>query len=204
MSKKDEIWIFHGKVSDKEGYRTAISWDGPPSSAYVKYVKASALVALEAENKRLREALDGLQSFYPRFWSKVSVKKKNECWDWQSSISPNGYGKFSIDNYPHSAHVLSYKYFNSDFDSNLCIDHICMNRKCVNPNHLRQVTRAINNTENAGGTAAINKQKTHCSRGHEFSKENTQIKKGKSGTYRRCKVCEYAGKRARAALKGGG
>lgn len=155
----------------------------------------------EEEIARLREALDKHRDFYSRFWSKVNVLKKNECWEWLSSISPNGYGKFSIDNYPYSSHVLSYKFYNDDYDENLCIDHICMNRKCVNPRHLRQVTAKINNTENSNGTAALNKRKTHCPAGHEYSGGNLIIKKTKTGEQRRCRICvSETTKRARQAI----
>jgi hypothetical protein len=156
---------------------------------------------LQQENARFREALDKHRDFYSRFWSKVNVLKKNECWEWLSSISPNGYGKFSIDNYPYSSHVLSYKFYNDNYDENLCIDHICMNRKCVNPRHLRQVTKKINNTENSNGTAALNKRKTHCPTGHEYSGGNLIIKKTKTGEQRRCRICvSKTAKRAREAL----
>lgn len=124
---------------------------------------------------------------YARFWSKVKVLKKNQCWEWQSSITPNGYGKFSIDNYPHSAHVVSYIFFNNDHDKSMCIDHSCMNRKCVNPNHLRQVTRRINNIENSNSAAAINYRKTHCVNGHQFTEENTIERKGGTRICRECR-----------------
>jgi hypothetical protein len=149
---------------------------------------------LEHENKELRRGLESDGEYrldMARFWSKVKVLKKNQCWEWSSSISPNGYGKFSIDNYPRSAHVVSYKFFNSDFNENLCIDHVCMNRKCVNPGHLRQVDRKTNNTENSNSTAALNKIKTHCHKGHEFSNQNTftRTRNGlKSRVCRKCKV----------------
>lgn len=163
------------------------------------------ITKLKKSREGLRNACEDEKNIYPRFWSKVKVKRKNECWEWQSSISPQGYGKFSIDNYPYSAHVISYKYFNNDHDKNLVIDHICMNKKCVNPNHLRQVNYFISNTENTNGFAYINSKKKSCKNGHKFTNENTIIRKNKSGrAYRKCKKCrtiENKRAKAREAIK---
>jgi hypothetical protein len=140
--------------------------------------------------------------FYARFWSKVSVLRKNECWNWLSSISPNGYGKISRNNYPLSAHVESYKYFHSDYDKNLCIDHICMNRKCVNPHHLRQVSFRDNCVYNSNSVSAKNLSKEECKHGHKFTDGNT-IKKLKNGNiHRLCRICrDLSSKESRARQK---
>ncbi len=146
--------------------------------------------------------------FFSRFWSKVSVLKKRQCWEWKSSLS-NGYGKISKNNYPISAHVAAFEFFNGKVPNGLWVDHKCRNKKCVNPNHLRAVTPKINAIENSESTAAINSRKTHCKHGHEFNVSNTVIK-----TYidrpstRVCRICRdlrnknrYIIKRARQALK---
>ena len=110
---------------------------------------------LKKENKIMREALEFEKSVYARFWSKVNVLKVRQCWEWQSSISPNGYGKFSINNYPHSAHVVSYEYFNGKTQKEFVVDHKCMNRKCVNPNHLRAVDYKTSNPELVRSSIAV-------------------------------------------------
>ncbi len=167
-------------------------------SEFVHYIVAKNLELYE-EIKKLKEQLkreqDCVDKFViSRFWSKVDVKKKNECWNWRSSIS-NGYGKFSIDNYPHSAHVISYKYFHGEYDKELWIDHKYMNRSCVNPEHLRLVTPRINGIENSGGTSAENFLKTHCKNGHEFTAENTYLRKHGTYTHRMCKACAKISKK---------
>ena len=151
------------------------------------YEAKSQLAKKDQIIAELKRSNSAAMSFYPRFWSKVSVLTKNQCWEWQSSLSPSGYGQFSLNNYPHSAHVLSYQYFNNDFDKNLVIDHTCMNRKCVNPSHLRQVTYYVNSVENSNSVAAKNSAKTHCKNGHKYTEENTGYKYGK---HRYCKICK--------------
>ena len=137
-----------------------------------------------------------------RFWSKVAVLNKNQCWLWKSALAPNGYGKFSINNYPCSAHRISFEICKGIIPEELVIDHICRNRSCVNPSHLRAVTYRINNIENSDSVAAKNINKTHCAQGHEYSKDNTKIRKSKA---RECRICiktwkQNHTKRARAFI----
>lgn len=139
-----------------------------------------------------------------RFWSKVKVLKTRQCWLWQSSISPNGYGKISINNYPYSAHTISYEIFNGKPEKGLWIDHKCRNRSCVNPAHLRAVTPYINAIENSESTSAKNFLKTHCKNGHPFSGKNLRMRKSNGRTIRLCVTCvkisRIASKTARQAL----
>lgn len=137
----------------------------------------------------LKKLLD--EYVFVRFWSKVNVLKKHQCWEWQSSLNLSGYGQISIKNKPYLAHRIAYFYFNGKIKSSYVIDHICMNKKCVNPNHLRQVNYKTSNTENTNGAAYINSQKTHCPQGHPYSGKNLVIKNIKNKrTQRRCRSCD--------------
>lgn len=162
---------------------------------------------LDAKNQIIkiqRAAIEKMQeALYPRFWSKVKVLKKNQCWEWSSYIAPNGYGFMSVNNKPKTAHRIAYEYANGEIPKGLWIDHKCRNRKCVNPNHLRAVTPKINAIENSVSTAAINAKKTHCPSGHEYSEDNTKIKFNHrlGRPQRRCKVCEKFRKRRQRADK---
>lgn len=150
------------------------------------------------ESKRMLVEMDKYVT--ARFWSKVNVLKKKQCWEWVGYVDSTGYGKMSIDNYPHSAHVLSYKYFNGDYGKGLVIDHVCMNRKCVNPNHLRLVTRRINAIENSNSVSAVNHRKRECIKGHPFDDQNTRYKKNGDRVCRECERAYKRGKRARAQV----
>lgn len=118
-----------------------------------------------------------------RFFSKVNVV--DNCWEWTDSLQ-RGYGYFKLKGKYCLSHRLSYKLFNGDLDDNLTIDHLCRNRKCVNPEHLEQVTIQENVVRGFGPTA-INSKKTHCIRDHEFTIDNTFIRKSGGRTCRICK-----------------
>jgi len=74
----------------------------------------------------------------------------------------------------------------NEVDPELVMDHKCRNRICVNPAHLRQVTN-VENVMCGKGISVVNKNKTHCKRGHEFTQENTYEFSGKGG--RGCRQC---------------
>lgn len=143
---------------------------------------------------RININLDDINIY--KIFSKILINKENSCWEYTGAIGGDGYGRFSI--YPNGGrkyllvHRIMFKLFKEDLVSNKVIDHICMNRKCCNPDHLRQVTlkeNAMENTYYAIGTKERNT--THCPSGHEYTEDNTylyyQKKTGK--TMRNCVTC---------------
>lgn len=87
-----------------------------------------------------------------RFWPKV--KKSDGCWEWGASKNSAGYAVLGGVVGSHLAHRISYEMHNGPIPPGLSIDHMCRNRGCVNPEHLRLATHAINNQNKDGARSS--------------------------------------------------
>lgn len=118
-------------------------------------------------------------------------------------IDPNGYGRSQ----GRLVHRLTYELFKGSIPVGLCIDHLCRNRACCNPEHLEAVTigensrRAPAELRRKGGlkAGAKTRARTHCIHGHEFTESNTYWH---SDGRRDCLTCKEARTRACQLRKG--
>lgn len=117
-----------------------------------------------------------------RFWAKV---KKAGCWIWTGSKMPNGYGHFEYDGKTQLSHRIAYELIKGKIPKGMTLDHICRYRDCVNPDHLEVVTQKENVLRGIGITAK-NAKKTHCPKGHEYTKANTRLDKYNRRYCRKC------------------
>ena len=119
-----------------------------------------------------------------RFHSRYLIVDSG-CWEWQGSLNPrHGYGMLHYDGRTIHAHIVSYLLHKGDIPPGTEIDHLCENRKCVNPDHLEAVTHRINITR-----GSIKRRKTHCFRGHPLSGENLVVYTDRGGPHRTCAAC---------------
>ena len=78
-----------------------------------------------------------------------SQENEAGCLEWTGATDRHGYGKIKVkDKFgntritgPHRAAWLA---FYGRIDGDLVIDHLCRNPKCINLEHLRPVTNAVN------------------------------------------------------------
>lgn len=124
------------------------------------------------------------------------------CWIDQGYPAGRGYRQFCINGVRQYLHRAIYEALVGPIPDGWDLDHechnaaalrgdcdggICRHRSCVNPGHLKPKPHGQNLKDSPFTQCAINQSKTHCKRGHEFTPENTGIKK-QTGT-RYCRAC---------------
>lgn len=89
------------------------------------------------------------------------------CWEWRGALN-NGYGWLSIDGVSQYAHRRSFVENVGPVPDGLTIDHLCKNRKCVNPTHMEPVTLG-QNTRRRFPSYVGNDDMSKCIRGHDLT-----------------------------------
>ena len=121
------------------------------------------------------------------------IVQEDGCWTWVGTT--NGvYGTYRIPGTGRSvyAHRMYWEAIHGPVPDGLECDHLCNNPMCVRPDHIRVVTHRENLMRSRNQTA-LNVRKTHCPYGHEYTTENTRVRRGK----RECRECVRAYDRKR-------
>lgn len=119
------------------------------------------------------------------------------CWLWIGSLEWNGYGILSIKNKSYRVHKISYEEFVGPVINLVLHKIICPNKHCFNPEHLYDGDIVDNAQDTIKMNKNVNLNKTHCIRGHEYTKENTYIQQGR----RSCRICRKRNNDNRKGIK---
>lgn len=122
----------------------------------------------------------------------IAPAHPDECWPYGGTLTKPGYGLMSLAGVQVFAHRLSYTLLRGLIPEGLQLDHLCKNRRCINPNHLEPVT-FVENVRRELAPASVNRRKTHCNDGHELSGDNLHVYRGK----RYCRTCRRDRQRVR-------
>lgn len=84
------------------------------------------------------------------FNHRYKIDPKTGCWNWTDYVRASGYATFTIwfsefHSKTYYAHIFSYNKYKGEVPKGKVLDHLCRNRRCINPEHLEPVTRKENN-----------------------------------------------------------
>jgi len=100
-----------------------------------------------------------------RIWDKIDAS--GDCWEWTAALKQGGYGYAWFEGRMHLAHRLVWQLLVGEPPR--MMDHMCRNRRCVNPDHLQPT----NYSHNAKGTGTGRwKRPDACLRGNPLSGDN--------------------------------
>lgn len=109
-----------------------------------------------------------------------------DCWTFTGHRQANGYGKVGIEpGVTQYVHRVVWEALVGPIENGGVIDHLCRNRACCNPDHMRVTTNRGNVLAGYGlGAQAV--RTNRCAKGHEYTEANTRITT--KGT-RQCRAC---------------
>lgn len=166
---------------------------------------ADSVFTSEFQPSQLPENKEIMEKLTQFFWDRANKAEDDQCWVWSGNVT-DGYGRVATQfcgiRYYIRAHRLAYELLVGSIPTGKVLDHLCRNRRCVNPKHLEPVTSKVNVLRGEGVTAT-NAKKTICHLGHPLSGQNLA---SRLFGWRGCRICKRiknneSKKRVRLRLK---
>lgn len=141
---------------------------------------------------QVRQPLHGYAAIRAvEFWAKVEIA---DCWEWRGGVTDGGYGRFSWAARPRLAHRIAWTLLVGQIVQGFELDHLCRNRRCVNPDHLEELSSSDHAHRSIKGLSP------RCPRGHTTLV--FQWSEGR-GWRRRCSTCGSLNERSWLRERGG-
>lgn len=122
--------------------------------------------------------------------AKHSVPEPNSgCVLWLGAVNNHGYGVLGRTGRNRFAHRVAWRLANGPIPDGSHVCHKCDVPSCIKPSHLFIGSAKHNIADCVAKGRHFWAAKTHCPHGHEYTPENTVVRKRASGTFRRCLAC---------------
>lgn len=90
-----------------------------------------------------------LRDAFIRTMQRVEITES--CWNWMGVPTSKGYGSIKFGGRSYKTHRIVYQFiYQKRLHPEETIDHLCLNKVCVNPLHLQVVSSAENSRRRAG------------------------------------------------------
>lgn len=105
---------------------------------------------------------------------RISPCPTSGCWLWLMGLT-DGYARSRIAGRLWLVHRWIWEKVKGPIPEGMVLDHMCRVRSCVNPDHLRVVTKGQNTLQNSDSIQAKNAAKTVCPKcGGPYTKNKRQ------------------------------
>lgn len=93
--------------------------------------------------------IDNQEPYKARIYARIHPEPNSGCWLWVGAHDAKGYGNARFPNASgvnavQNVHRIVYQIERGPIPEGLCLDHLCRNPACVNPDHLEVVTYSEN------------------------------------------------------------
>lgn len=132
---------------------------------------------------------------FERTMRRVEKDETTGCWNWTGHLRKDGSGQVWVNGAHKLAYRVVFEHLVGPIPVRLVLDHLCRNRRCVNPDHLEPVEHAENTRRGLAAEAtramfdALWANRTHCANGHDLAEVGLIVRTRGAYTTRQCAGC---------------
>lgn len=105
-----------------------------------------------------------------RIGNNIIIDALTNCWNWQKSVTSEGYGQLTENRKYWTTHRYVYTKIYGNIPDGMVIRHLCHNKRCCNPEHLAMGTQRDNwyDSEELHRKSHINNSKRYIINDKEY------------------------------------